>query len=267
MRSTQLIFLLFTQAISANCVAQYNETIRSLRPGQGITPYTVGRDVFQMQAGVDIGGFDDMPHDDHLRFQSTSAALCQGLTNRIEANIYLELRHDKFSHNTDHTSTNSSGLSFAAPGFRFNVFDGKGKLPTIGIQSLLKLSILSKDYNPNYLAPRLMVLLSQNVTGSILFTGNFGLDYDGFNVKPNKLYAFSFSFTLTDKLGTFVETYGSFRNDLFFNHFDAGLSYLATKDVQLDLFGGTGRDKNLYDYFLSLGISYRCFTSAKGFRN
>ena len=42
---------------------QYSETIRSDRPGQANTPFTVGARVFQIQAGGDVGGsqFDVAP--------------------------------------------------------------------------------------------------------------------------------------------------------------------------------------------------------------
>lgn len=44
--------LLTICSISTFLSAQFNPTIRTGRPGQSIGPYTVGREVFQVQTGM-----------------------------------------------------------------------------------------------------------------------------------------------------------------------------------------------------------------------
>ena len=45
-------------------VAQTSEIIRSSRPGQSFTPYTVGSGVFQIQSGLNINGFEASAEED-----------------------------------------------------------------------------------------------------------------------------------------------------------------------------------------------------------
>jgi hypothetical protein len=70
----------------------------------------------------------------------------------------------------------------------------------------------------------------------------------------------SASFQLNDKLGGFLEGYGFSRESVDGSatyYADAGLSYLVSSDLALDVRVGTGLDKPHPHWFTGLGLSVR----------
>ncbi len=55
------VITLFNLAIAIQVGAQFNENIRTGKPGWSIGPFAVGRNVFQTQSGIDIGSFEKSP--------------------------------------------------------------------------------------------------------------------------------------------------------------------------------------------------------------
>jgi hypothetical protein len=53
MHKLKTILLICSCVFSFNTQAQYSEKMRSLRPGYGINPWTVGEKVLQLHAGYD----------------------------------------------------------------------------------------------------------------------------------------------------------------------------------------------------------------------
>jgi len=63
---------------------------------------------------------------------------------------------------------------------------------------------------------------------------------------------------LGNGLGSFAELYGFFPEHSDWDHrFDAGLTYLVNRNIQLDASGGFGITENAPDYFISAGVSFR----------
>jgi len=55
MKRSILIWLCSCFAIPA--MAQYSENIRSARPGQAVGPFTTGKDLFQIQTGLNYTNY------------------------------------------------------------------------------------------------------------------------------------------------------------------------------------------------------------------
>ena len=70
--------------------AQFNETIRTGRPGQAIGPFAVGAHVVQLQTGVEYAGSRHMSK--HTRYVEPGAVLRFGLGRTFEVNT-LSLIH------------------------------------------------------------------------------------------------------------------------------------------------------------------------------
>ena len=82
-----------------NAQGQFNETVRTDRPGQAIGPFSVGKLIFQTQTGIDIGGLKEKKNNFSNYSMAPSTVLRLGITRRFEINTALEYRRDNFNIN------------------------------------------------------------------------------------------------------------------------------------------------------------------------
>ncbi len=251
-----LIFILYPLFYDNVLYAQFNETIRTGRPGQSIGAYAVGKNVFQLQTGVDFGKSNGPTLN--AKRNSTNAVFRYGLTKTFELNSAFEYRSDKFR--TDTNKFTNSVLSNAAVGMRYNILEGMNKQPAIGFQLTFQLPIIAKVYNLQQKAPKFLVIVSENISNKVELTANVGGSLNGNDAVPTGIYVLNLSYSINKKWGTFIENYGNLKNNVYHNRWDAGIAYLATNNLQLDIYGGAGLNSGNSDYFFSVGISYRVLT-------
>ena len=229
------------------CNAQFSNSIRTGRPGVSIGPFTVGRQLFQIQSGIsafgnNISGSSNILNTDHV--------LRLGLTETFEVSTLIEVQK--------HLQENVSGLNNFALGFRYNfAHKPKGLIPAIGLQTRFRVPVLSADYSIKKTVPIVTLVTHHSLPKNISFNMNFGYTLDGNSLDPTYSYIFNLSFPITSKWSGFIENYG--RNTLgkIYNFYDGGFAYLLNNDLQLDLYGGIGNNYNTLDYFASAGISWR----------
>ncbi len=239
--------------------AQFNETIRTGRPGQAIGPYSVGRSVFQTQTGFDVGGSNNNKNDATTTTLLPNTVFRFGITKHFELNTSLAYSNNKY--NFSDSSYSTHGLSTATIGTRINLYEGKKAIPAVGLQIVFKLPVLAHDYNPKYLAPRILFIASQSLTNKLSYVINIGPEWNGNDAKPTGVYVANLTYSFAPKWGTFLENYGTFTNNHFENHWDTGLAWLVNNNLQLDAYGGAGSNYGTVDYFGSIGISWRVVTA------
>lgn len=235
--------------------AQFNETVRTDRPGQAIGPFAVGKHVFQSQTGVDIGGINDSPNNSSNQYLTPNTILRFGVTRYFELNTAFEYRY--VNHTVADSNYVNAGLSGVIVGTRINLYDGNGQSPSVGIQVGFRLPVLSQPFNPDYVAPVFLLIASDNLSDRVALLANLGIGYNGVNAKPNGQYVLNLSYSISPSWGTYIETFGSFSNTNFVNSWDTGLAYLVNKNLQLDIYGGAGFTNRRLSYLVSLGISWR----------
>lgn len=274
-----LLFILVCVGFSQG---QFNETIRTGRPGQSINPYTTGKGVLQFQQGyiyesaeLEIDpSFLTFPVEDIAGNASTFENVIRyGITENVEINAAIN--YNWFSNDFDFGSldTQITGdyLSVADIGARIHLADNKGLLPDIALQARLGMAQNGDEGD--------FEIQNVQVTGAFFWqlTDKQGVTVnlipiiainDGASSQVN--YTLAYGLSITDKLGVFIENYGSLYfdalNDSFDTYFDGGVSYLVNNNVQLDLLGGYA--KNQVDsgvkeskYFISAGVSWRILTA------
>jgi hypothetical protein len=235
--------------------AQFNEVIRTGRPGQAIGAFTVGAGIFQVQSGFDYYGLNEKNSDRTMNGFSNNTVLRYGLTEPFEISALLDYRTQTLTENS--TEEKTSGLSALDLGMRYHIYTGKGLIPNIGFQFRLRLPVLSEDYKIDDIAPRFIVVTSQQLSKTFTLITNWGAAWNGNSSSPTGTYVINLAFPFNDKLGAFVETFGVYGRGDFFINFDTGLAWLITPDLQLDIYGGYGSNYGVNDYFMSTGISWR----------
>lgn len=235
--------------------AQTSEIIRSSRPGQSFTPYTVGSKVFQLQSGLNINGFEASDQEDGngLFFVALGR---YGITETIEVRTEFQFANNKTTFiNQEETS---SGLSAWTVGMRFNILNPEDlRKPALGFQVDLNLNVASEDFKSEHIAPKLLLLHSQALSDRLGLTTNWGILWNGNNTTPRGLYTFALTYALDDSWSLLLENYGELEDGDFDSRFDTGVGYLLSNDIQLDLGAGYGKNDGSSDYFVDFGVSAR----------
>lgn len=237
--------------------AQYNETIRTGRPGQSIGPWAVGTHVIQMQAGVQYGGSTDGSSDHDQNYLEPGMVLRFGLGRTFEVNTAWAWQDQRNTFGEKEFDAN--GISSSALGFRVNMIEGAEGGPALGFQLWMKLPLESDVRKSEELAPTGILIASFPLSDRLTCLTNLGVDYDGLSPRAEALYVMNLTYSLNTKWSTFAENYGSFGSG-FVSRWDAGLAYQANNNLQWDLYGGWGENDGVQEYFINAGFSFRMLT-------
>lgn len=226
------VLLLF---ISSIAVAQYSETISSGRPGQAIGSTSVGKNVFQIQAGVDFLEVSNV--------FTPNSFFRYGVSEKVEINSGVGYSF----------MNGNSELSSFNLGAHINLYD-KDNLPSMGLQVSFGMPVDNLEFGT-----QVLFVLADNFTDKLSWTVNLGSNVDN-NFNTNGIYVLNLSYAISDKIGVFIEPYGTIDNDFHLN-FDAGISYLVNNDLQLDFLGGYGINTE-QGLLLGAGVSWRFLTKS-----
>ena len=250
-----IILLFVATSIFSGSYGQYNESIRSARPGQAFGPFTTGKNIFQVQTGITLDSFNQSTSDLSGNGFGYLMSLRYGLEEAFEIRAAIAARSDKSTFNN--TESTIGGISALVTGVRFNIRNGRGEKASYAIQTDVRLNVVDEDYSPNDLAPRIILLHGQKISDKLGLTTNWGVSWNGVNSTPLGFYVVNLSFPVSEKIGAFIETYGNITSDDFAILFDTGLSYLVNNDLQLDISAGYGSNNDITNTFIDAGISWR----------
>lgn len=247
----QLLFFLFLLSFFS-AKGQFSETIQSGRPGQAIGPFTVGKNVFQLQTGVTYNQLQPS-QSNQSKVWLHNTVLRFGVFERFEINGLFNWQTEKQTSSTG--SDRQSGISNTQIGGRFHLLQGQGAIPAIGIQGRLLLKAQSKAYQRQKLGANVVLVTTNQVTSWLSLNSNWSIEWSGNGDDPLDLYILNASFSITEKLGGFIEVYGELTS--FTTNYDGGFAYLLSNNTQLDFSAGWQGQNSLENWFLDFGLSWR----------
>ncbi|MCB0495233.1 MAG: transporter [Cyclobacteriaceae bacterium] len=234
--------------------AQFNQTIRTARPGIAIGPFAVGKNIFQIQSGLQFGGYNSEPTNTHENFFAPIAIFRFGITEHIDINTAWEYKAESFEGGG--TTSNINGLSLGTIGARINLFAGRNYIPAVGLQLILQPNILSEPYNPDHASYKIVFIAGEKLGEKFSILTNLSAGTNGNNSLLSWKYALSLDYKISNKWRTYIENYAGFSSN-YKGYWDTGLAYLVNNNLQFDLFGGFGTDGDRLDYFTNIGVSWR----------
>ena len=258
---SKLLLVIALSLFSNYGFSQFNETIRTGRPGQSIGPLSVGKYVFQTQTGFDFGGLNNDITSKKNFYQTPNTTIRFGIKKRVEINTAWA--YSKYNFTVSDSNFSHSGLSFGSVGTRINLLKSKKNIPAVGMQVTFKLPILSADFNQKNLAPRIVFIASNALNDKFSYIANVGLSYNGDNSNPLGIYVLGLNYTVSEKFGVFVENYGQYSSGNLVSKWDGGFAYLHNDNLQFDVFGGISNQNGNKEYFVSLGVSWRTLVFRK----
>lgn len=239
------VIILFC-AIQLN--AQTSEVIRSNRPGQYLSPNTVGKNILQIEAGLDYlsSAYQDMVI---YRTYTPNALLRYGINEKFEINAAF-----------GHTFTSSkyvemNDISTALFGATLNLINGDISPMSLGLNASINLPIFS-EFNSNYNNYHITLMAEKNIN-KLAIGANLGATYDPTLSNVIGTYCVSLSYYLTNNLNLLLENFGTFGELPFSTSLGGGLAYIINKNLQFDLYALTNLN-GIGDVFLgSVGFSWR----------
>jgi len=229
--------------------AQNINPIEKDRPDQTETPFTVPKNHFQMESGFSFEQTDK----ETKTYAYPSALLKYGLSDRFDLRLITEFTSEKNS------VQRVSGLNPITVGFKVNIAQEKGILPTTSFIGHLSIPYLaSNDLKAKYYTPAFRFTMQHTLSEKLGLGYNLGARWDGETPEPEFIYTLTTGYSISAKTGAYVELYGfAPQRSVAYHSFDGGVSYLLQQNMSADISGGFGITENAPDYFFALGFSFR----------
>lgn len=240
-----LIFILGKSPIKA----QEIPAIATDRPDQTECPFIVPKGYFQAENGF----FYEKTSRNTQSMAYPSVLWKYGFSDNFELRLITELVSEKES------SQMQIGLSPVTVGFKVSIAEEKGWIPkTSFIGHLTVPKWASKPLRMNYYATAFRFTMQHTLSDQFAFAYNLGAEWDGETPESTFIYTVTTGFSISKKVGSYLELYGfAPQNQQSDHRLDGGLTYLISNHVMIDLSGGLGLTSNAPKYFASFGFSYR----------
>jgi hypothetical protein len=270
--------------------AQYTEIINSKRPGFSDSPFSVGTNVYQVEAGLfykDIGNylFKDPELQIANRYSSqtfgTDVSFRVGkFLDKLELDLDMAFVYESRDYSQPEVINISKlGLSKLTIGAKYlvymptyedkskeirswkkrNSFDKKRLIPAVGIYAGLNTNFLTELYkNPDGISPRFAVFTQNNLSGKLIVLTNLIAD-NMFTAYTEYSFIATTTYSLSAKVSVFGEGQVFQRKDVPNDYqFGIGGAYLLNKDMQVD---GSARfindERGDHTFLVGMGFSWR----------
>ena len=270
--------------------AQYTEVINSKRPGFSDSPYSVGTNVYQVEAGLfykDIGNYLFKDPQSQIISRYSSKTIGTDLSFRVgkfleklELNVDMALVNESRDYTIpDVTNISNLGLSKFTIGAKYlvympkyadkskeirswkkrNSFDKKRLIPAVGVYAGLNTNLLTELHkNPDGISPRFAVFTQNNISDKLIVLTNLIAD-NMFTAYSEYSFILTTTYSLNDQISVFGEGQAFRRKDVPNDYqFGIGSAYLLNKNMQID---GSARfikdERGDHTFLIGAGISWR----------
>ena len=234
--------------VSISCYSQ-KEPIETDRPDQTETPAIVPKGMFQVESGFTFEKIDSK----NLVFVLPSTLWKYGISQKIELRVITEFVIEK------EENQKQNGFLPIAVGFKINLFEEKGWLPKTSLISHVSIKNWSTSkYKYDYFVPDFRFTMQHSLGDNFCLGYNLGAEWDGFTKQSKLLYTVTIGYSVTNKLGSYLELFGfAPQNEIAYHNFDGGFTYLINNNFMVDLSSGFGITQKAPKHYFAFGISFR----------
>ena len=247
------LFLVFFNIARAQVDAI--DPIDTDRPDQTESPVTIYKKWMQVEHGFDL------ERDNEVSISGSSTLFRYGLLKNVELRLEADFIYTP-STNFSPATTELQPIVFAT---KISLWDEKRWIPKTSLLISAGIPFLAARSFKNFNAqPGIIFVFQNNLSPTISWGYNAGLEWDGENSSPYYIYTFSNGINLSKKLYGFLEVFGSVnKNSLPQHNFDAGLSLLLNNNCKIDISSVAGLTKSAPDWSIAIGIAVRFKTMKK----
>ena len=236
------------------------------RPDFTESPVAVAPGLFQLEGGYTFS--KDAGEDTHTLGEILlRIGVLQRLEARIGLNSFVVRTEDGEPAGALPTSSPGTvrGLNDVTLGVKVELIrpaPSSPGVPRLAVIAGTSLPTGRSDIGADGLQPGVLLAAGWELTGRLGLGANFGYAYleDEAGRFDELSGSVAFGFSLTERLGTFAEYFGTFpvgSGRESGNFADAGVTYLLGPSLQLDMRVGLGLDGQRPNYFLGAGASWR----------
>lgn len=227
------------------------------RPDATESPTVVPKGSLQVETGGFYTSFEDNDIQEEVYTYNT-ALLRYGLLDNLELRLGWNLEESSITSNGVNITTPDTSLSPLLLGMKVAITQEKGWLPEIGLIGHIFLPFtVNKEIRPEFTSSDFRFAFNHTLSDKSGIAYNLGGQWGDDSPEIAYIYTFAYGYSITDRLGAYIELYGDFPEDNRANHFwDAGLTYALAPLVQLDATIGQSITEG-QDILLSAGVSFR----------
>lgn len=246
-KSLQIV-LLFIVANTA-LLGQNMPSIQTDRPDQTECPFITPLHYFQFENGF---SYEKNKVNSEV-FVAPTVLTRFGIHKDMELRLISEYVISKELSNT------FSGINPVLIGFKTRLLEEKGIVPNTSLIAHIGLpKLASSEYKVNYYYPEFRFTMQHTISDKQSLSYNLGAEWNGIDKKPTFIYTLTTGYSLTEKIGAYMELFGFVSQMGHADHrFDLGLTYLFNPHHQLDVSGGFGLSAISPEYYFALGYSFR----------
>ena len=242
-----ILFLLFTISL----YAQDNEQVELIgdRPDQTESAYVIPKGYFQLEDGF----VNENENNDITNISYSSLLLRYGLFDNMELRFgtdYLKTKQELLD--------DISGFAPLYIGTKIHVHKEKGWIPQIAFLGHITIANTGvKDYMQEYHSSHMTLTFNHTIKENISFGYSIGVEFPSDINYAIGTYTLVTGFSMSEKLGAFVEVYGDFSKNMYAqNKINGGVTYLLLPSLQLDFAGGFGLSEYAAKSYYAFGLIY-----------
>jgi hypothetical protein len=218
------------------------------RPDQTESSSTIPTGSLQIEMGLVV---QTLERNSINAFAGPSTLLRYGITKGLELRIFNQ--YESFKYDNLYDDYKISGFSDLEVGVKVQLFKHDGVNTEIAFLSHAIIPTAKDGLSNEKVGTINKLSIGHELTDKIGLGYNVGYDY------VSEIHSFTYSlamgFALGENFGAYIEQYGVYAEQGFFeSYFDAGLTYLTSDNFQLDVSYGVGLNNDM-QYF-SAGFSW-----------
>lgn len=261
---TYISVLLLSFAAFAQDNTPVSDAIVTDRPDATEASSTVGKGTLQ----IETGGLYESFEENNIKsetFTYNTTLIRYGLLDNLELRVGWDFTEGVTKVSGNKLDNITSGFSPLLLGIKIDIAEEKDNMPEIAlIGHVFPLFTASEDYRPETTGVDFRFSLSHTLSEKSSIGYNIGGQWGSDSSEAAAIYTLAYGYSISDKLGMYLEVYGDLPEDNSANHFwDGGFTYLVSNDFQLDAYVGSGITKG-QDLLLGVGFSYRIFKAHNG---
>jgi hypothetical protein len=225
------------------------------RPDQSNTPMIIPKGSLQVETGfVKQRELQSTASITNYTFNATLI--------KFGANEHFEFQVNAAYFGTREYSQNESHSGFGplAVGVKIKLADENRFWPQAAVIAHVNFKTGSQPFNDTHTTGDLTLSFAHELSGKISLCYNSGVTWNGDTAEATFLFTGSIGYTITQRLGIFVEAYSQFpENGSPCHNADGGVTFKVTPVFQLDCSAGMSLNSGLSNSFVSCGMAFRLF--------
>lgn len=241
--------LIIVLIVSTSIYSQTLEPIQADRPDQTETPAIVPKGMFQAETGFTFQKNDAFSKS----FSLPSTLWKYGVNENFELRLITEFLSKEIN------NEKINGLTPIYVGFKVKLTEESGIIPKTSFIAHIGLpNAASTRYKTGYYAPEFRFTMQHTLSEKFSLSYNLGAEWDGFSAEPTFLYTLTTGYSITKKLGSYIELFGfAPQNDKANHNLDGGITYLINNNFMVDLSSSIGITNNAPKHYFAFGFSFR----------